>query len=103
MKKSEFFAASQFLTNWPDGCSFLDVLQGVENEDPAYVIDINYRDWKKSGLSYEIEITEARFCRAVADILNEEKNPQPVEAFNAQMGDPVQFLKDHFQIINVKG
>ena len=103
MKKSEFFAASQFLTDWPDDMYFWEILEGIENGHPDIVRWDMVESWDADDLALAVEMCEAAFSRAVADILNEEKNPQPSEALNAQMGDPVQFLKDHFQIINVKG
>lgn len=102
MKKSEFFAVSQFLTDWDDGMTFQEITEAVRlcsNEITRWEM---VEDWDDADLAEAIEMCEAAFSRAVADILNEEKNPQPSDAFNAQMGDPVQFLRDHFQIINVK-
>lgn len=75
MKKSEFFACSQFLADWPDGCSFHDVLVGVEAGDLAYVVDPDFRGWRAGALALAIEMTERKFCRAVADLLNPDKTP----------------------------
>ena len=103
MKKSEFFAVSQFLTDWPDGWDFDQIIEAVAAEDDSITRWEMVETWPADDLAEAIEMCEAAFSRAVADILNEEKTPQPADAFNAQMGDPVQFLRDHFQIINVKG
>lgn len=103
MKKSEFFAVSQFLTDWPDGLDFSQIIDAAAAEDDRITCWEMVENWPADDLAEAIEMCEAAFSRAVADILNEEKNPQPTNAFNAQMGDPVQFLKNHFQIINVKG
>ena len=73
MKKSEFFACSQFLADWPDGCSFHDVLVGVEAGDLSYVVDPDYRGWHAGMLALTIETTERSFRRAVCDLLNPEK------------------------------
>jgi len=102
MKKSEFFAVSQFLTDWPDGLSFSEILQAIIDLDDSITCWEMVENWPADDLAEAIEMLEAAFSRAVADILNEEKHPQPVDAFNAQMGDPVAFLRDHFQIISVK-
>jgi hypothetical protein len=106
MKKSEFFAVSQFLTDWPDGLSFSEILQAVVDLDESITCWEMVERWPADDLAEAIEMLEAAFSRAVADILNEEKNPQPTESFNTQLRDPVQFLRDHlrdhFQIIHVK-
>jgi hypothetical protein len=102
MKKSEFFAVSQFLTDYPDGMSFSDLLSAVADGSEEITPWEMVETWSDADLAEAIEMLEAAFSRAVADILNEEKNPDPAESFNAQLGDPVQFLRDHFQIINVK-
>ena len=85
MKKSEFFACAQFLANWPDGCSFDDVLAGVDAGDLAYVIDPDYRGWRESAIAWQIELTERAFSRAVADILNPQKTSS--EELNSYFGD----------------
>lgn len=102
MKKSEFFALSQFLTDWPDGWSFDRVVSAVFDGSDEITRWQMVEHWSDADLADAIESCEMAFSRAVADILNEDKNPQPSEALNAQMGDPVKFLKDHFTIINVK-
>jgi len=102
MKKSEFFAVSQFLTDWPDGWRFDSIVTAVADGDDSITRWEMVETWSDADLAEAIEMLEAAFSRAVADILNEEKNPNPAESFNAQLGDPVQFLRDHFQIINVK-
>jgi len=102
MKKSEFFAVSQFLTDWPDGLSFSDLLSAVADGSEEITPWEMVETWSDADLAEAIEMLEKSFSRAVADILNEEKNPQPTESFNSQMGDPVKFLRDHFQIIHVK-
>lgn len=85
MKKSEFFACSQFLADWPDGCSFHDVLVGVEDGDLAYVVDPDYRGWRAGALALAIENTEKAFRRAVVDLLNEQKTP--ADELNAYFQD----------------
>jgi hypothetical protein len=102
MKKSEFFAVSQFLTDWPDGWRFDSVVSAVADGSEEITRWEMVENWPDDDLAEAIEMLEAAFSRAVADILNEEKNPQPTESFNTQLGDPVQFLRDHFQIIHVK-
>lgn len=102
MKKSEFFAVSQFLTGWPDGWRFDSIVCAVADGSEDITRWQMVENWSNADLADAIENCEMAFSRAVADILNEEKHPQPSEAFNAQMGDPVAFLRDHFQIINVK-
>ena len=102
MKKSEFFAVSQFLTDWPDGWDFSQITEAVAAGSEEITCWEMVEAWPADDLAEAIEMLEAAFSRAVADILNEEKHPQPAEAFNAQMGDPVAFLRDHFQIISVK-
>jgi hypothetical protein len=103
MKKSEFFAVSQFLTDYPDGWDFDRIIQAVADLDDSITCWEMVSRWPADDLAEAIVMCEAAFSRAVADILNEQKNPDPAESFNAQLGDPVQFLRDHFQIINVKG
>ena len=103
MKKSEFFAVSQFLTDWPDGLPFSDLLSAVADGSEEITAWHMVDRWPADDLAEAIEMLEKAFSRAVADIMNEEKNPDPAEAFNSQLGDPVQFMRDHFQIINVKG
>jgi len=103
MKKSEFFAASQFLTDWPDGWDFDRIIEAVAAGSEEITCWEMVETWPDADLAEAIEMLEKAFSRAVADILNEEKSPQPAESFNSQLGDPVQFLRDHFQIINVKG
>lgn len=85
MQKSEFFACAQFLADWPDGCSFHDVLVGVEDGDLAYVVDPDYRGWRAGALALSIESTEKAFRRAVADLLNEQKTP--ADELNAYFQD----------------
>ena len=102
MKKSEFFAVSQFLTDYPDGWDFDQIIEAVADLDDRITCWEMVEAWPADDLAEAIVMLEAAFSRAVADILNEDKHPQPAEAFNAQMGDPVQFLRDHFQIISVK-
>mgnify|MGYP001247387692 CR=1 FL=1 len=103
MKKSEFFAVSQFLTDWPDGLSISEILHAVADMDDSITAWHMVDRWPADDLAEAIEMLEKSFSRAVADILNEEKSPDPTEAFNSQLGDPVQFMRDHFTIINVKG
>lgn len=85
MQKSEFFACSQFLADWPDGCSFHDVLVGVEDGDLSYVVDPDYRGWRAGALALTIESTEKAFRRAVVDLLNEQKTP--ADELNAYFQD----------------
>ena len=75
MQKSEFFSCSLFLADWPDGCSFHDVLVGVMDLNPDFLVDVNFRNWDRDALALEIEYTEKKFRRAVADLLNPEKTP----------------------------
>lgn len=95
MKKSEFFACSQFLADWPDGCSFHDVLVGVEDGDLAYVVDPDYRGWRAGMLALQIELTERKFRRFVCDLLADgseleeytpEKKPATVNPYFGDIG-----------------
>lgn len=87
MKKSEFFAVSQFITDYPDGMYFWEILEGIEKNHPDIVRWEMVEDWSARDLIETIEACEAAFSRAVADILNEEKNPQPSDALNVHFGD----------------
>jgi hypothetical protein len=103
MKKSEFFAVSQFLTDWDDGMPFHEILQAVAAEDESITRWEMVETWAADDLAEAIEMCEKAFCRAVADILNEEKNPQPEKHLSPYFGDVQKFLQDHLTIINVKG
>jgi hypothetical protein len=87
MKKSQFFAASQFLTDYPDGLSFDELLSAVAAGDDAITPWEMVESWSNADLAEAIEMLELSFSRAVADILNEEKNPQPSDALNAYFSD----------------
>jgi hypothetical protein len=103
MKKSEFFAASQFLTDWPDGMSFSDLLSAIADGSEEITPWEMVEDWSDADLAEAIEMCEKAFSRAVADILNEEKNPQPEKHLSPYFGDVQKFLQDHLTIIKVKG
>jgi hypothetical protein len=93
MKKSQFFAVSQFLTDYPDGMSFSDVIDAVAAGDDAITRWEMVESWSDADLAEAIEMTELAFSRAVADILNEEKNPQPSAALNPYFADVSQQLQ----------
>lgn len=73
MKKSEFFAVSQFLTDWPDGASFWDVIDYVATGSNTVTRWELVESWSDEDLSEAIEMCEKAFSRAVADILREEE------------------------------
>lgn len=103
MKKSEFFAVSQFLTDWDDGMTFQEIIEAVRlcsNEITRWEM---VQDWDDADLAEAIEMCEAAFSRAVADILNEEKEPEPSKALNPYFDDVNAFLRDHLTIVHVKG
>ena len=102
MTKSEFFAVSQFLTDWPDGMLFSELLEAVEMGSDEITPWEMVETWSHNDLADAIEMLEKAFSRAVADILNEEKTENTSDALNAQMGNPVEFMRKHFTIINVK-
>jgi hypothetical protein len=93
MNKSQFFAASQFLTDWDDGMSFGEILEAVRlcsNEITRWEM---VESWSDADLAEAIEMCELAFSRAVADILNEDKNPQPADALNPYFADVSQQLQ----------
>jgi hypothetical protein len=93
MNKSQFFAASQFLTDWNDGMSFDEILEAVRlcsNEITRWEMA---ESWSDADLADAIESCEMAFSRAVADILNEEKNPVPSDALNPYFADVSQQLQ----------
>lgn len=93
MNKSQFFAVSQFLTDWDDGMSFDEILEAVRlcsNEITRWEL-VEY--WPDADLAEAIEMCELAFSRAVADILNEDKNPQPADALNPYFADVSQQLQ----------
>lgn len=102
MKKSQFFAVSQFLTDWPDGLSFDDVLSAVADGDESITRWEMTESWSDADLAEAIEMCEMAFSRAVSDILNEEKEPEPSNALNEHFGDVDAFLRDHFTVIKIK-
>jgi hypothetical protein len=87
MKKSQFFAVSQFITDYPDGMSFYDLIDAVAAGDDAITKWEMVESWSDADLAEAIEMTELAFSRAVADILNEQKEPQPSDALNAHFAD----------------
>lgn len=102
MTKSEFFAVSQFLTEWPDGWRFDSIVTAVFDGSDEITRWEMVESWSNADLAEAIEMLELAFSRAVSDILNEEKTENPSDALNAQMGNPVEFMRKHFTIINVK-
>jgi hypothetical protein len=102
MRKSEFFAVSQFLTDWPDGFSFWDVIDAVATGSDEITRWEKVETWHADELAEAIEMLEKAFSRAVADILNEQKNPQPGAALNPIFGDVDAFLRDHLTVIKIK-
>ena len=87
MKKSEFFAVSQFLTDWPDGWRFDSIVCAVADGDDSITRWEMVESWSDADLAEAIEMCELAFSRAVADILNEQKHPQPADALNPYFGD----------------
>jgi hypothetical protein len=102
MKKSQFFAVSQFLTDYPDGMSFADVIDAVAAGSDAITKWEMVESWSDADLAEAIEMCELSFSRAVADILNEEKETEPSNALNEHFGDVDKFLRDHFTVISIK-
>lgn len=102
MKKSQFFAVSQFITDYPDGMSFADVLEAVAAGDDSITPWEMVESWSDADLAEAIEMCELSFSRAVSDILNEEKEPAPSNALNEHFGDVDKFLRDHFTVISIK-
>lgn len=102
MNKSQFFAVSQFLTDYPDGMSFWDVIDAVATGSEQITRWEMVDSWSDADLAEAIEMTEKAFSRAVADILNEEKNPQPADALNEHFGDVQKFMREHFTVIKIK-
>ena len=93
MTKSEFFAVSQFLTDWPDGWRFDSIVCAVADGDESITRWEMTESWSDADLAEAIEICEMAFSRAVADILNEEKTPQPADALNPYFADVSQQLQ----------
>ena len=93
MKKSQFFAVSQFLTDWPDGWRFDSIVEAVAAGDDSITKWEMVESWSDADLAEAIEMCELSFSRAVADILNEEKNPQLSDALNAHFVDVPHQLK----------
>ena len=85
MKKSEFFALSQFLSDWPDGWSFDGVVSAVFDGSDDITRWEMVEGWSDADLAYSIESCEMAFSRAVAEILNEEKTSS--EELNSYFGD----------------
>ncbi len=90
MKKSQFFAVSQFLTDYPDGMSFSDVIDAVAAGDDSITRWEMVESWSAADLAEAIEMCELSFSRAVADILNES---EPSDALNPYFADVSQQLK----------
>jgi len=88
MKKSELFAVSQFLVDWPESLSFEDILDAIyQRKDQEITYWAMVSKWSRDDICESIESCELSFSRAVADILNEQKNPVPHDAINAHFGD----------------
>ena len=88
MKKSEFFAVSQFLTDWPDGWRFDSIVTAVFDGSEEITRWEMVESWSDADLAEAIEMCEKAFSRAVADILKEEEEETPApgifgEAFPA--------------------
>jgi hypothetical protein len=93
MTKSQFFAVSQFLTDWPDGLSYSSILDAVAEDNSCITRWEKVETWDAEELAEAIDMLELAFSRAVADILNEEKNPQPSDALNPYFADVSQQLQ----------
>jgi len=87
MKKSEFFACSQFLTDWPDGWCFDSVVTAVFDGSKDVTRWEMVENWSNADLAEAIEMLELAFSRAVDDILNEDKTEKPRHELNAYFGD----------------
>jgi len=100
MKKSQFFAVSQFLTDYPDGMSFWDVIDAVAIGSDEITRWEMVESWSDADLAEAIEMTEKAFSRAVADILKEEEETsKPLKGI---FGDVDSFLRDHLTVIKIK-
>lgn len=93
MTKSQFFALSQFLTDWPDGWRFDSVVSAVFDGSEEITRWQMVESWSDADLADAIESCEMAFSRAVADILNQEKNPNPSDALNPYFADVSQQLQ----------
>jgi hypothetical protein len=103
MKKSEFFSCSLYLADWPDGCSFHDVLVGVMDRNPDFLVDVNFRSWDRDALALEIEYTEKKFRRAVADLLNPDKTPaDELETYKLPKKPQPPKLNQYFQDVSAQ-
>lgn len=103
MQKSEFFSCSLYLADWPDGCSFHDVLVGVMDRNPDFLVDVNFRSWDRDSLALEIEYTEKKFRRAVADLLNPEKTPaDELELYKPRKPSQPPQLNQYFQDVSAQ-
>lgn len=100
MKKSQFFAVSQFLTDYPDGMSFADVLEAVAAGDDSITRWEMVESWSDADLAEAIEMCEKAFSRAVSDILKEEEETS--KPLKGAFGDIDAFLRDHLTIIKIK-
>lgn len=87
MTKSEFFAVSQFLTDWPDGWRFDSIVTAVFDGSEDITRWEMVESWSNADLAEAIEMLELAFSRAVADILNEEKTEKPRHELNVYFGD----------------
>lgn len=86
MTKSQFFAVSQFLTDWPDGWRFDSIVTAVFDGNTEDITRWEMVErWSDADLADAIEMCEKSFSRAVADILNEEKTPS--NELNVYFGD----------------
>lgn len=91
MKKSQFFAVSQFITDYPDGMSFYDLLDAVATGDESITRWEMVESWDDFELAEAIEMCEKAFSRAVADLLNES---EPTDALNPYFSEVSQQLQD---------
>jgi hypothetical protein len=88
MKRSQLFAVSQFVTDYPDWMSYDDLIDAIyTGKDHDVIYWEMVENWPLNDIAEAIEMCELSFSRAVADILNEQKNPVPHDALNANFGD----------------
>jgi hypothetical protein len=93
MNKSQFFAVSQFLTDYPDGMSFWDVIDSVATGSDQITRWEMVESWSDADLADAIEMTEKAFSRAVADILREEEETsKPLKGIFGDVSQQLQGL-----------
>lgn len=92
MKKSEFFAVSQFLTEWPDGWRFDSIVCAVADGDDSITRWEMVESWSDADLAEAIEMCELSFSRAVADILNESEPSDALSPYFADVPKQLQGL-----------